>query len=1556
MQRRSNRKFVVLLIVGLVLVGMVGIGAYYWYGVRRNPDRYLAQAEKLIHEGDHENADRAYGKAYVYEKNPQRKIEILITKAEALRDWPAQTNQQLQERLGGVEACWRTIREIDPEHERATREQLEMNYARARLFAGNVNAWTSLYNLTDDALELVPDSLMLKRYRGLAQVARMEQIDLTEPQRQQARDDLEAALPSDPDDVTLNFSMARWFVAEAANNQRLGRDARAAELRAEAEKRARRFYQQHPDDPEAGLALVRILWSIAGAERDESRLDEIRALLSEVEQDLLETDLPDPTMIVANLLLRIDQEQVELDDGTTTQRGLWRAGQLLRHRLSHHPDDLETMVSLASLLKRQGRLDHAIEFYAAASAERKMPIVIESLQQTNLQLQAIKELGELYLAKHEMNAEPPAEGTWLDLARQQVEDLVAEAGGTGWAFLMEGKLALVDGDYRLAVKKLDAADRQFAGQNIDAIRLSAQALLELGESGAAADRLERFIGTEMGGRFIKPYLDLAQLRLQQNDLTRARRYVQTILEQQPTNARAQLLMSDILVREGANLRSSDAAAASERFNQALQILEAFENQDEPALVQRRARLYQALDQDDQALALLEQHCAEHPEDMASFQRLLGMYRNAGQTEKALALIDEAVEHHPDRKQLLELLRGTVTGETEQMAAQVRQILEADSDDPIGRALKLRAFAMQRQRAAEQAGDQALAQQFEAEADEHLAKAMELDATQSDERVLRLQFELAIGREDWEEASQIVARVAELNDGEGLDRAHGRLWLGQLQVARQQWRQARETYEQALDEMPTDSNAWRILGDVRQQLSQPIEAETAYRQSVELNPRNTAAWQRLAQLYDNRGEHNQALDAMRQLLHFSGGDMNVYLAYLDYLGRHGDRREALTRRLELARQLPDNMSNQLAIAQLHLQLDQRDKAGQILDQLLADNPDNRQVVLAMAGFARIGGQPERGKQLIREYIGRQGEQASIEDWLGFARYLRQAGQPDAAEAAYRQAIRYEDAEMKQASRELADWLFASRNFDEAAELYADILQATEAEQLKLNVWRRYVDTLVQADRIEEAQQQLQGLLEMADRDAQIALLQGLIAERQDRIADAGEAYDAAVALNPSLSAAYVQRARYRLDLDDAQQRALAERDLQRAIDLDQRQILPREMLRQLYIERGDLEAATNISEQMVERRPEYLPGRVALAELYLRRGRSEMGSLERLLEESEQMFAGQPVWDQIRARMAAMAGQTDQAVASLRQAYEKQKTPTALVNYLEGLLTVGQAQTALDVLRDDWADALEDSAVLQAVRARCLSMLNRRDEAISGFKTALNQSLQNPRQLQVVTTHLNRSLDVEARLALLQPLSDSDTTGYIEMNIAQSLVAQGKLDEAIDRLGALVAAEPDSATALRMLASTCYQARRYDEARRYYEQLLEKAGEDLMALNNLAYLLADQLDAAEAAIPYAKRALAAVDDNPARRANILDTLGWVQFKAGHLTEAIGSLRQSVALRAMPANHLHLGQAYLANQQYDLAREQLIRARNLADENSDTPTRQEADQLLQSIEAAAANAKR
>jgi tetratricopeptide (TPR) repeat protein len=1556
MQRRSNRKFVILLIVGLLLVGMVGVGAYYWYGVRRNPDRYLAQAEKLIHEGDHENADRAYGKAYVYEKNPQRKIEILITKAEALRDWPAETNQQLQERLGGVEACWRTIREIDPEHERATREMLQMNYDRAKLFAGNVNAWTSLYNLTDDALALVPDSTMIKRYRGLAQVARMEQIDLTDQQRQQARDDLEAVLPGDPEDVTLNFNMARWFVAEAANNQRLGRDTRAAELRAEAEKRARQFYQQHADDPEAALALVRILWSIAGAERDESRLEEIRSLLSDIEQQLLQTDLPDATMITANLLLRIDQEQVELDDGTTVQRGLWRAEQLLRHRLSHHPDDLETMVSLASLLKRQGRLDHAIEFYAAASAERKMPIEIGSLQQRNLQLQAIKELGELYLAKHEMDADPPAEGTWLDLARQQVEELVAQAGGTGWAYLMEGKLALVDGDYRLAVKKLDAADRQFSGQNIDAIRLSAQALLQLGESGAAAERLERFIGTEMGGRFIKPYLDLAQLRLQQNDLARARRYVQTILEQQPTNTRAQLLMSDILVREGAGLRNRDAEAANERFTQALQILEAFENQDEPAVVQRRARLYRALDQDDKALALLEEHCAEHPEDIASFQRLLGMYRNTGQTDKALALIDQAIEQHPDRRQLLELLRGTVTGETEQMADQVRQILEADSDDPIGRELKLRAFAMQRQRAAEQAGDQALAQKYQVEADEHLAKAMELDATNSDERILRLKFSQAIGAEDWDSASQVVTRVAQLNDGEGLDRAHGRLWLGELQVARKQWRQARETYEQALDEMPTDSNAWRMLGDIRQQLSQPIEAETAYRQSVELNPRNTAAWQRLAQLYDTRGEHNQALDAMRQLLHFSGGDMNVYLAYLDYLGRYGDRSEALTRRLQLAEQLPDNKANQLSIAQLYIQLDQRDKAGQILTDLLAENPDDRQVVLAMAGFERLGGDPEQGKQLIRDYIGRQGDQATVADWLGFARYLRQAGQPDAAKAAYRQAIRYEDAQRKEASRELADWLFASGDFDGAAELYARILDGTQQEQLKLNVWRRYVDTLVQADRIDQAQQQLQGLLEVAERDAQIALLQGLIAERQDRTADAGEAYDAAIALNPSLPAAYVQRARYRVSLDDPQQRALAERDLQRAIDLDQRQIMPREMLRQLHIERGDLEAATNITERLVESRPEYMPGRVALAELYLRRGRSELGSLERLLADSENRFAGQPVWDQIRARMAAMAGQTDQAVASLRRAYEKNKTPTALVNYLEGLLTVGEAQTALDVLGADWAEAMDDSAVLQAVRARCLSMLNRRNDAISGFKAALAKAGQDPRQLQVVITHLNRSLDVEARLSLLQPLSDSDTTGYVEMNIAQSLVAQGELDEAIDRLGALTTAMPQNVTALRMLAATCYQARRYDEARRYYEVLLEQTGEDLMALNNLAYLLADQLDAAEAAIPYAKRALAAVDDNPARRANILDTLGWVQFKAGRLTEAIGSLRQSVALRAMPANHLHLGQAYLANQQYDLAREQLIRARNLADENSDTPTRQEADQLLQSIEAAAANAKR
>jgi tetratricopeptide (TPR) repeat protein len=90
------------------------------------------------------------------------------------------------------------------------------------------------------------------------------------------------------------------------------------------------------------------------------------------------------------------------------------------------------------------------------------------------------------------------------------------------------------------------------------------------------------------------------------------------------------------------------------------------------------------------------------------------------------------------------------------------------------------------------------------------------------------------------------------------------------------------------------------------------------------------------------------------------------------------------------------------------------------------------------------------------------------------------------------------------------------------------------------------------------------------------------------------------------------------------------------------------------------------------------------------------------------------------------------------------------------------------------------------------------------------------------------------------------------------------------------------------------------------------------------LLSDKLGENKAALAYAQRAVATVE-NPAA----LDTLGWIYVGLGEYSAAIAELGRAVRLDPNAALiHYHLGEAYRRNVQMSEAVDVLQGARNLA----------------------------
>ena len=126
-------------------------------------------------------------------------------------------------------------------------------------------------------------------------------------------------------------------------------------------------------------------------------------------------------------------------------------------------------------------------------------------------------------------------------------------------------------------------------------------------------------------------------------------------------------------------------------------------------------------------------------------------------------------------------------------------------------------------------------------------------------------------------------------------------------------------------------------------------------------------------------------------------------------------------------------------------------------------------------------------------------------------------------------------------------------------------------------------------------------------------------------------------------------------------------------------------------------------------------------------------------------------------------------------------------------------------------------------------------------------------------------------------------------------AQGKPDAEVDA----VARAGDGARARLVaaqlrLATAAEKRNDYDEAIERYRAVLAAEPDHVVALNNLAYALADKKNQAKEALPLAERAYRLSGQAPA----VADTLGWVHFKLGDTAHALPLLER--AAKGAPAN--------------------------------------------------------
>ncbi|HTT61041.1 MAG TPA: tetratricopeptide repeat protein [Bryobacteraceae bacterium] len=417
-------------------------------------------------------------------------------------------------------------------------------------------------------------------------------------------------------------------------------------------------------------------------------------------------------------------------------------------------------------------------------------------------------------------------------------------------------------------------------------------------------------------------------------------------------------------------------------------------------------------------------------------------------------------------------------------------------------------------------------------------------------------------------------------------------------------------------------------------------------------------------------------------------------------------------------------------------------------------------------------------------------------------------------------------------------------------------------------------------------------------------------RQNRRAEAAEIDAAILKDNPKDSDARGLQASLMLDRGDVQ-KAISE--LQAVVSAAPDNFVARYNLGRAHLARGEWEQARQQFTEAIRERPDYLPARLALAQLQVVRARAPseydlalksvgeilqidkrngparmieaaalMGEKKytearQLLEAIRQANPDAPGIDYSLGMVALKEGSLKEAETTFRNAYAANpKDPRGLVGLVETLASGGHFDQAIQFLQSELAKAptrTDLHMTLGNVGVRSGNF----DLAIGEYQTVLNELDKN-----------------------------SKARGDVYFRLGVTMRHKGDLNGAIPALYKAREALPNNTAVVTELALALQTAGRKTEARAAYEQAIKLDPQDGMALNNLAFLMAESGSAdLDQALTYAQRAKQVLPN----LSEVSDTLGWIYLKKNMSDNAMDIFQGLVT--KVPTNatyRFHLGMAY------------------------------------------------
>lgn len=664
------------------------------------------------------------------------------------------------------------------------------------------------------------------------------------------------------------------------------------------------------------------------------------------------------------------------------------------------------------------------------------------------------------------------------------------------------------------------------------------------------------------------------------------------------------------------------------------------------------------------------------------------------------------------------------------------------------------------------------------------------------------------------------------------------------------------FKNAASAMPKDAEPYYQMGLALWGDKDYRSAYAAFRKALELNPKHTDAQLKMAQI--------QALTNDPNLLKDSQSRLKTLL-------------ESNSPTTEMLRTL----------AFTELKLGNTDGAIGTLEQALAEAPQELASAVMLAN-AKLSAKDVAGAQAVLEKaIKDSPKSAPVRRILG--EFLIQQKKTAEAEAAFQQALAL-DPKDGPARRDLALLQLAQGRQQEAEQ---NIRKLSEVPGFQSS----HAMFLYQQGRRDEAIREFEKLFKENPDDRQMRTNLVIAYRTTGRAADANRILENALKKNGKDADALLQRGEISIEKRDY---SSAEIDLNRVLKLRPNALEVHYMLARLNLLKGMPLIYRQELTEALRLNPSLLPVRLELAQSLVN-DKQFLSALDVLDHAPAGQKSALPL---LVARNWALWASGD--VAQMRKGIDQglaiARTADLLVQ--DGLwkLRAGNPAGARSALEEALKINPSDLRALQAIRQSYLAQKNASVALQKVKEFAGEHPKSGPVQEFLGNMLLGAGQKTEARAAFAAAKQADPAYTAADLSLVQMDVTEHRLDDARQRLQAILAREKDNRTARLWLADVESMRGQTEPAINLFREVVSTDTGNAEAYNNLAYLLIDRQP--EEALKYAQKALELVPNHPA----YCDTLGWALYRKGMYSAAVPYLQRAAADKSDAVWAYHLAMAY------------------------------------------------